>query len=121
MILGLGSDLIEISRIEDSIKRHGQRFLDRIFTPLEQKYCLSYKDSGRHFAGRFAAKEAIVKALGTGISKSVSWLDMEVSNNALGKPIVVLSSKADLLFGQPNIQITISHCKGYAMAVAVWS
>jgi|EndMetStandDraft_5_1072996.scaffolds.fasta_scaffold28084_5 holo-[acyl-carrier protein] synthase len=121
MVLGLGNDIIEIQRIEDSIKRHGQRFLDRIFTPSEQKYCLRYHDSGRHFAGRFAAKESIVKALGTGISAEVSWLDIEISNDVQGKPQVQFSSKVNAAFNDPHIHITISHCKSYATAVAIWT
>lgn len=120
MILGLGSDIIEIRRIEESLERHGKRFLDRVFTISEQDYCLRYRDSFRHFAGRFAAKESIVKALGTGISSSVSWLDMEILNDAQGKPTVEFSLKVKEEFHDPRIQISISHCKEYAMAVALW-
>lgn len=121
MILGLGSDIIEVARIEESIKRHGKRFLDRIFTPSEQAYCLSFYDSGRHFAGRFAAKEAIVKALGTGISGSISWLDIEILNDPNGKPLVYFSASVEAQFSKPEIQISLSHCKSHAMAVAIWS
>jgi holo-[acyl-carrier protein] synthase len=121
MILGLGSDIIKVSRIQASIDHHGDRFLDRIFTPNEKSYCLKYRDSTRHFAGRFAAKEAIVKALGTGISASITWLDIEIYNDGNGKPLVHLSSKARELFNDPQIHLTISHDKEYAMAVAIWS
>jgi holo-[acyl-carrier protein] synthase len=121
MILGVGSDIIEVSRIEKSIQRYQKKFLDRIFTENEQSYCLRHKDAQRHFAGRFAAKEAIVKALGTGISKSISWLDIEISNDPLGKPLVTFSSHVKEEFHDPSIHISISHCKEYAVAFAVWS
>lgn len=117
---GLGSDIIEVSRIDESIKRYGSRFLDRIFTRSEQQYCSRHRDAGRHFAGRFAAKEAIVKALGTGISISISWLDIEISNNAAGKPVVIFSKKVNDEFQEPQFELSISHCKEYALAVAIW-
>ncbi len=114
----LGSDIIEVSRIQANLDRYGQRFLDRLFTPVEQEYCLKYREPARHFAGRFAAKEAVVKALGTGISQEISWLDIEIVNNSRGKPLVKLSDKANATFSHPNIELTISHCRDYAMAVA---
>lgn len=119
--MSLGSDIIEVKRLEASIERHGKRFLDRLFTPDEQAYCLKHRDSGRHFAGRFAAKEAIVKALGTGISQEIGWLDMEIINDGRGKPRVQLSQQAKAHFADPQIELTISHCRDYAMAVALVS
>lgn len=121
MVLGLGNDIIEIDRIEASIARHGSRFLDRIFTTEEQAYCRRHQDAPRHFAGRFAAKEAIVKALGVGISVSISWLDIEILNDGNGKPAVQLSPKVQEEFHHPQIQVSISHCKKYATAVALWT
>ena len=120
MVLGIGSDIIEVHRIEASIKNHGDRFLDRIFTEAEQNYCEKHRDAVRHYAGRFAAKEAIVKAFGTGISQSISWLDIEVINDEEGKPQVNFTPKVQHLFSNPQILLTISHCKEYAMAVALW-
>ncbi len=128
MILGLGNDIIEISRIDRAIKRYGQKFLDKVFTPQEQKYCLKYSESERHFSGRFAAKEAIVKALGSGFREGITWLDIEIVNDSHGKPIPHLSknlqTQLQLMgkgdgFGSPKILVTISHCKGYATAVAI--
>ena len=119
MILGLGNDIIEIQRIAASIARHGKRFLDRIFTEREQLYCQNHRDFERHFAGRFAAKEAIVKALGTGISSSVSWLDIEIINDEAGKPTVHFSEKVQKTFHSPQMHLSISHCKNYAVAVAI--
>lgn len=120
MIYGIGTDIIEISRIANNIERHNNHFLDRLFTKPEQDYCNKYKDSATHFAGRFAAKEAIVKALGTGFGESVSWLDLEILNDATGKPFLVSSERLNGLFNHPNIIITISHCKNYATAFAIW-
>lgn len=120
MIKGLGCDIIEIKRIHAAIQEHGELFLRRIFTEAEQKYCSKFRDAERHYAGRFAAKEAIVKAVGTGIGRRISWLDMEIGNDEHGKPFVILSEKGRDSLGNPAIEITISHCKEYAMAVAVF-
>src|SRR6201992_267101 len=88
MIIGSGIDMVEISRIQESVERFGQRFLDRIFTATEQAYCLRKKRSAESFAARFAAKEAGAKALGTGISRGVNWLEIEVIREPGGKPSV---------------------------------
>ncbi len=120
MIKGIGNDIIAIERIQSSIDHHGQHFLDRVFTPAEQAYCLKYKDSARHFAGRFSAKEAVVKALGKGFREGIGWQDIEILNDPLGKPYLRLSPKIDSLFLQPRILISISHCHSYATAFAIW-
>lgn len=120
MIKGLGNDIIEIARINGVLKRHGQCFLDKVFTLNEQKYCLLHHDSEKNFAGRFAAKEAIVKALGCGLKNGISWLDFEILNDTRGKPIVHLSSHIQKQFANPTIHISISHCKTYATAVAIY-
>jgi len=119
MTKGLGIDIIEVARIEKAILRHEKKFLDHIFTLKEQAYCQKHKISARHFSGRFAAKEAIVKALGTGINKDIGWTDIEILNDEKGKPIVNLSANVAKLFNNPTIQISISHCKEYATAVAL--
>ena len=106
--------------MERSIQEHGQHFLDRLFTLEEQAYCSRYKRSARHYAGRFAAKEAVVKALGTGFGEAVSWLDMEIMNDERGKPYVKISSKLEERFNHPVFLISISHCEEYATAFAVW-
>lgn len=120
MILGLGCDIIEINRISMSIKQHGQVFFDKLFTPLEQKYCQKYRDSAPHYAARFAAKEAVVKALGSGFGQAISWLDIEVVNNKDGKPSIQLSATVQQSFDNPQLQLSLSHCKEYAMAVVIW-
>lgn len=119
MPLGLGSDIVEVKRIEDVLKRHGKRFADRIFTQEEQEYCNRFRDAARHYAGRFAAKEAISKALGTGISSQLHWLDMQIRNDAQGKPYVEFTSSAKDHFNNPHLEITISHSREYALAVAI--
>lgn len=119
MIHGIGTDIIEVKRIEESIERFGQRFLDRIFTHDEQAYCLHHKDAFRHFAGRFAAKEAVVKALGTGFRNGIGWLDIEIINDAHGKPDVQLSARLKEDFDSPKIHLSISHGRDYATAFAL--
>lgn len=118
-ILGIGTDIIEIQRIEEAIERHGERFLDRIFTKKERAYCESYAYKISHYAGRFAAKEAIVKALGTGFQFEMTWQDIEIINNALGKPEVVLSQRLRKTFPTVHFFLSISHCNKYATATAI--
>lgn len=119
MITGVGTDIIEIERIDQSIEKYGKKFLDRLFSPEEQSYCDKHKESARHYAGRFAAKEAVVKALGTGISEGTAWLDIEVLNDPQGKPMVLLSNALREKHGHPRIHLSISHNKSYATAFAV--
>jgi holo-[acyl-carrier protein] synthase len=121
MILGIGNDIIEIERIHGVIERHGERFLNRTFTRKEQDYCLKHFKSSARFAGRFAAKEAIAKALGTGFNDSITFLDIEIVNNIVGKPEVVISSALKELIGDSIIHISISHSDNYATAFAVIS
>lgn len=122
MILGLGTDLAEIARIERSIARHGQRFLERIYTPDEIAYCLRKKSAAESFAARFAAKEAAAKALGTGISQGVSWHELEVQREASGKPVLHLSGRAAELAASLGVQrnsISLTHTAGFAMAIVL--
>ena len=119
LIKGIGSDIIEIERIQRSISSHGLKFLEKLFTEKEITYCQKHKHSHRHFAGRFAGKESIAKALGTGIGKKLEWKDIEILNNSEGKPEVFLSEKAYNLFDKPSILLSISHCKSYATATAI--
>lgn len=122
MILGVGIDIIEVSRIENSYARFGDRFLQRILHPNEIRYCLSHKVPGPFLAARFAAKEAISKAFGTGIGAHLGWQDMEVARKESGEPFVVLHEKGKELFaarGASNLRISLSHTQNYATAVAV--
>ena len=119
-IKGLGNDIIEIERIKKGMDDHGQPFLDRLFTPKEQEYCQAQNDPYPRFAGRFAAKESIAKALGCGFGSEVSWHDIEILPDELGKPIVHLSEGLKKRFSDPQILVTISHCKSHATAVALY-
>ena len=91
MILGLGTDIVEITRIGQMIERHGDTFLNRVFTENENKYCGSKKNKEQHYAGRWAAKEAVMKTLGTGFIKGIGWKEIEVVNLKSGKPTIVIS------------------------------
>jgi holo-[acyl-carrier protein] synthase len=119
-IKGLGNDIIEIARIRQSIERHGHHFLSRLFTAREQDHCYKFQDPVPHFAGRFAAKEAIVKALGTGFGAQVAWHDIEVLSDDLGKPVVLVSDALLKRFETPHLLVSISHGTEYATAVAIW-
>jgi len=119
-ILGIGNDIIEIERIRKSIDTHGLRLLSKLFTTKEQNYCLKYKDPVPHFAGRFCAKEAIVKALGTGFGEHASWLDFEIFNDTLGKPSVHFGTAMAKKFQETTLLVSISHCRLYATAFVIW-
>jgi holo-[acyl-carrier protein] synthase len=123
MVLGLGTDLMETRRVEESIDRFGERFLERIFTPEEIAYCLrKRKNAAESFAARFAAKEAGAKALGTGISRGVSWKEFEVRREASGRPTLHLSGRAAELaeaMGVKRVQLSLTHSRELALAVVV--
>jgi holo-[acyl-carrier protein] synthase len=122
MVLGLGTDLIETGRVQQSIDRFGDRFLERIFSPGEIAYCKRKKNAAESFAARFAAKEAGAKALGTGISRGVTWREFEVKREASGRPSLHLSGRAAELsgaMGVKRIQLSLTHSRDLAMAVVV--
>lgn len=122
VIVGVGTDIVEIVRIGRMVERHGEHFLQRVFTTDEIKYCQRRRESNQHYAGRWAAKEAIMKALGTGFIRGISWLDIEIRSRRSGQPEVLLSGgareRAELI-GIDQILITISHCRSYATATAI--
>ncbi len=120
LVLGLGNDIAEIERIRESISTYGQHFLSRIFTLKEQDYCSKYKDPVPHFAARFSAKEAIAKALGTGIGAHVAWKDLEILNDASGKPIVHFSETLRERTLGTEMLLSISHSEHYVTTVALW-
>jgi holo-[acyl-carrier protein] synthase len=122
MILGLGIDIIEVERIRLSHEKFGERFARRILRPSEIEYCLSHRDPAPHLAARFAAKEAISKAFGTGIGTQLSWQDMEVLRAESGKPTVRMHGAGEALLaerGARTIHLSLSHTLVYATAVAV--
>ncbi len=123
MIVGLGIDIAEIDRLEAAIRRHGEPFLNRVFTPAEIAYCERHRNRYERYAGRFAAKEAAMKALGTGWRGGVRWLDIEVVRLASGKPTLQLRGHVARLADQlqvKNISLTITHSGNIALAQAVF-
>ena len=123
MIYGTGIDIVEIARIKKSLERFPNRFEEKIFTTNEIKYCREKADPFKHFAARFAVKEAVLKSLGTGMSQGIGWKDIQIWNNKKnGKPYLKVDGKGKLVFKTlklKNIHISISHEKTYAVAHAV--
>ena len=122
MIIGIGTDIVEIERIREMIERHGDHFLNRCFTPNEIEYANRHRDSTVRFAGRWAAKEAVVKALGTGFVQGITFHDIEVVSLHTGQPTVQLSGEALQISQQLKIvevKLTISHTREYATATAI--
>lgn len=118
-----GVDIVEVERLKDSIESMGSAFIDRIYTPREVEYCESRKN-GRYqsYAARFAAKEAVSKAFGTGIGSAAGWKDIEIVNDENGKPSVILHGLAKESLASINgvsVSISLSHCKSYAVAYAI--
>jgi len=121
-IVAHGIDLVDCPRIEDMVKRHGRRFIDRVFTAAEQAYAESNKNSIEKLAGRFAAKEAILKLLGTGWRGKIAWTDIEVVNNSAGQPEVTLSGEVKKIadeLGIKHVSVSITHTANFAIASAV--
>lgn len=121
-LLGIGIDVVEVARIEQSITEFGQKFLDRIFTTAEQDYCQRQKRCQIHYAARFAAKEAVSKAFGTGIGKDIGWLDLEVVRRPSGEPEIVLGGRAKAFAEERRvsaIKVSLTHAEHYAAANAV--
>jgi holo-[acyl-carrier protein] synthase len=122
MVVGVGTDLMEIARIEASIARFGDRFLARVFTAREIAYCQQKKNAAESFAARFAAKEAGAKALGTGISQGVGWLELEVTREPGGKPALALAGRAAAragALGVTHISMSITHSRDTALAIVI--
>jgi holo-[acyl-carrier protein] synthase len=122
VIVGLGVDMAEISRVGEAIKRHGRAFLERVFTPAEIAYCERHRDPTERYAGRFAAKEATMKALGTGWAKGVRWRDIEVTRQPGGRPTIVLHGAtrehAERL-GARHVSLSITHTGNFAFAEVI--
>jgi holo-[acyl-carrier protein] synthase len=121
-IVAHGIDLVDCPRIEEMIKRHGERFINRIFTAAEQAYAEANKDRIEKLAGRFAAKEAVLKLMGTGWRGKIAWTDIEIVNNPAGQPQVTLTGEVKKLaekFGIKHISVSITHTANFAIASAV--
>ncbi len=121
-LIGLGTDITECLRIARMIERHGELFINRVYTPEEIRYCQNRKQATQHYTGRWAAKEAILKALGTGWRKGISWRDIEVRNEPSGRPVVAVRGGVKEVverLGVVEIHVTISHCRTHATATAI--
>ena len=121
-VLGIGTDITECLRIARMIERHGELFIDRVYTPEEVRYCQSRRQLTQHFTGRWAAKEAVLKALGTGWRRGISWRDVEIRNEPGGRPVVALrGGLRDLVqqLGVVELLVSISHCRSHATAYAI--
>jgi len=122
MLVGTGTDIIEIARIRHSIERYGQRFLERIFTPGEIAFCERKKNAAESYAGRFAAKEAAAKALGTGIARGVTWKEIEVVRKPGERPTLKLHGRAAVraaVMGAHAASLSITHSRELALATVL--
>lgn len=120
-VIGIGTDIIECLRVAQMIEKHEDIFIQRVYTPQEIEYCGMRKAATQHYAGRWAAKEAILKAMGTGWAKGIQWTDVEIVNHMGGKPFVRLGGQAQVIcdsMGISEILISISHCRLFATAFA---
>ncbi|OHB68637.1 MAG: holo-[acyl-carrier-protein] synthase [Planctomycetes bacterium RBG_13_63_9] len=121
-IIGIGTDIAECLRIARMIERHGELFINRVYTPEEIEYCQARAQATQHFTGRWAAKEAVFKALGTGWRQGITWRDIEVRNQASGKPTALLRGGAKevaVQLGITKLLVSISHSRTHAIAFAV--
>ena len=121
VVKGIGTDIIECDRIADMMEKHENAFLNKVYTAREIEYCAPRKAAAQHYAGRWAAKEAILKAMGTGWAKGIRWTDIEIVNEMGGKPYVEISGEAKVICDQLGIHkilISISHTAAFATAFA---
>ena len=123
MIVGLGVDIAEVGRVKAAIERHGEVFLRRLYTAREREYCERFKNKFERYAGRFAAKEAAMKALGTGWSRGVRWVDVEVVREKGGRPTIALAGEAAKVadrLGVQHIALSITHTADQAFAQVIF-
>jgi holo-[acyl-carrier protein] synthase len=123
MIVGMGIDIAEVDRVKGAIERHGEAFLRRVYTPRERAYCEKFKNKYERYAGRFAAKEAAMKALGTGWSRGVRWVDVEVVRQSGGRPTVLLAGEAAKVasaLGVERVALSITHTAEQAFAQVIF-
>lgn len=122
MIIGTGIDITEVARIAAAIERYGERFLNRVYTPREIDYCRSKRNANERFAARFAAKEAAMKAIGTGLRRGVTWHDVEVGREPGGRPTIIFTGKAAEFaarLGMKHVALSLTHTEETAMAQVI--
>ena len=122
MIAGTGVDIVDIERIRKITEKQKSRFIDRVFTQAEQQFCNKYRDPAPHLSARFAAKEALFKALGTGWAKGVTWLDVEVQRVESAAPSMVLHGEAEkrsIRLGVEHVHLSLSHSDQWAVAMVI--
>jgi holo-[acyl-carrier protein] synthase len=123
LIIGLGVDIAEVARVKAAIERHGKTFLQRVYTSREIEYCEGFKNKFERYAGRFAAKEAAMKALGTGWRRGVRWVDLEVVRETSGRPALALAGEAKKIaaqLGVKHIALSITHTEAQALAQVIF-
>lgn len=120
MIIGIGTDIVEVERIKEAIIKYGDRFLNRIYTPLEQDYCNMFNDGKyQHYAARFAAKEAFSKAIGTGITQGFKFKECGIKNEVSGKPVMELTGDMADKWGNFRLSVSLSHTDKNATAFVI--
>jgi holo-[acyl-carrier protein] synthase len=123
VIVGMGIDIAEVERVKAAIERHGEAFLRRVYTLRERQYCEKFKNKYERYAGRFAAKEATMKALGTGWSRGVRWVDVEVVRQSGGRPTISLAGEAAKVasaLGVERVALSITHTSAQAFAQVIF-
>jgi len=123
LIVGMGIDIAEVDRVKAAIERHGEKFLKRVYTEREREYCERFKNKYERYAGRFAAKEATMKALGTGWSRGVRWVDVEVVRQSGGRPTISLAGEAAKVasaLGVERVALSITHTSAQAFAQVIF-
>ncbi len=121
-VLGLGSDIVECLRIAQMIERHGELFLNRVYSPREIRFCSARRHATQHFAARWAGKEALLKMLGTPWRRGIRWRDLEILNDARGQPVVTLHGGAEQVareLGVERVVLSLAHCRSHASAQAL--
>ncbi len=123
LIVGMGVDIAEVERIQGAIERHGEVFLRRVYTTREREYCERFKNKYERYAGRFAAKEAAMKALGTGWRRGVKWVDLEVVRETSGRPTLAITGEAAKIaqqLGVKSVALSITHTESQALAQVIF-
>jgi holo-[acyl-carrier protein] synthase len=118
-VKGIGIDIEEVARIEEAMRQWDEAFLEKLFTDAEIKYCRSKSRPAEHFAARFAAKEAFSKAVGTGWRDKFNWTKIEIQNDTLGKPLIILYDDLASMYGELDIMLSLTHTRSSAAAVVI--